>query len=140
ARFRRRYEGHWTWGTRGRNPLQDFVRFNNSSVPPPPPLRDTPTPVTPAGNANVASVALRSDARIDTATLMHYVTVRAGQPLSIRAVQSSIKSLFATGDFRDVHVNTDAVAGGVDVTCLLYTNFRVTEIGFDGLGGADRER
>src|SRR5207244_6774521 len=73
-------------------------------------------------------------------TLIRYVTVKPGQPLSIRAVQSSIKSLYATGDFRDIHVNTGAAPGGVNVTFALYTNFRITDIGFDGLGGADRDR
>src|SRR5207244_9187657 len=80
------------------------------------------------------------DAHIDATALMRYVTVKPGQPLSVRAVQSSIKSLFATGDFRDIHVNADAVPNGVNVTFVLYTNFRVTDITFDGLGGADRDR
>jgi outer membrane protein assembly complex protein YaeT len=139
ARFRRRYEGHWTWGMRGRNPLQDFASFDITTAQPPP-LQEPTTTVTPAGGANVVNVTLKSDARIDTATLQHYVTVKPGQPLSVRAVQSSIKSLYATGDFRDVRVNADPAEGGVNVTFLLYTNFRVTNISFDGLGGADRTR
>lgn len=137
ARFRRRYEGHWTWGSRGRNPLQDF---SATSVSAPPPLQDTPTAVAPADGTNVVSVGLRSDAHIDNDVLMRYVTVKPNQPLSVRAVQASIKNLFATGDFRDVHVNSEPVPGGMNITFLLYTNFRVTDISFDGLGGARRER
>jgi outer membrane protein assembly complex protein YaeT len=137
ARFRRRYAGHWTWGSRGRNPLQDFTV---TAGPAPPPLQDTPTPVAPADGTNVVSVGLRSDARIDNNVLMRYVTVKPNEPLSVRAVQSSIKNLFATGDFRDVHVNSEPAPGGLNITFLLYTNFRVTEISFDGLGGSERER
>ncbi len=139
ARFRRRYEGRWMWGTYGRNPLQDFVSFNAGATPSQP-LQETTTAVTPPAAANVVNIALRSDARIDTATLMRYVTVKAGQPLSVRAVQNSIKSLFATGDFRDIHVDSEPAPGGVNVTFVLFTNFRVTDVRFDGLGGADRER
>jgi outer membrane protein insertion porin family len=139
ARFRRRYEGHWTWGMRGRNPLQDFASFDITTAQPPQ-LQEPTTTVTPAGGANVVNVTLKSDARIDTATLMRYVTVKPGQPLSVRAVQSSIKSLYATGDFRDVRVNADPAQGGVNVTFALYTNFRVTDIRFEGIGGADRTR
>lgn len=139
ARFRRRYEGRWTWGLRGRNPLQDFASFNISTAQPPP-LQEPTTTVTPASGENVMTMTLKSDARIDTATLLRYVTVKPGQPLSVRAVQNSIKNLYATGDFRDVRVNADPVQGGVDVTFVLYTNFRVTDIRFEGLGGADRTR
>ena len=153
ARFRRRYEGYWAWGTRGRNPLELFATFHNGNgngnsngngrgqaAPQMPPEATATTPVAPPQGANVVSVALSSDARIDTSTMLRYVTVKPGQPLSIRAVQNSIKSLFATGDFRDVHVNAQPVAGGVNVMFALFTNFRVTAISFDGLGGADRER
>lgn len=139
ARFRRRYEGHWTWGTRGRTPLQDFVTFAANATPPPP-LQEPTTAVTPANGGKVAAVTLKSDARLDTNALMHYVTVKPGQPLSVRAVQNSIKSLFATGDFRDIRVNADPAPAGTNVTFVLYTNFRVTDISFDGLGGTDRER
>jgi outer membrane protein assembly complex protein YaeT len=138
ARFRRRYEGHWTWGTRGRTPLEGFVTL--PAAAPVPPLAVPTTAVQPANDAKVLGVTLQSDARLDMNALKRYVTVKPGQPLSIRAVQNSIKALFATGDFRDVRVNADPATGGVNVTFALYTNFRVTEIGFDGLGGADRDR
>jgi len=137
ARFRRRYEGRWVWGSRGRNPLQDFTV---TAGPAPPPLQETPTAVAPADGTNVVSVGLRSDARIDNNVLMRYVIVKPNQPLSVRAVQDSIKNLFATSDFRDVHVNAEPVTGGVNVTFILYTNFRVTDISFEGLGGSERER
>jgi outer membrane protein insertion porin family len=140
ARFRRRYEGHWVWGTHGRTELANFASVAPAGAAVPQPLREPTTAVTPANGAKVVAVALHSDARIDTATLMRYVTVKQGQPLSVRAVQNSIKSLFATGDFRDIRVNADPAAGGVNVTFVLFTNFRVTAISFDGLGGADKER
>src|SRR5207244_1282999 len=83
ARFRRRYEGHWAWGTRGRYPLQDFVSVNANTAAAPAPLQETTTAVTPATGANVVNVVLHSDARIDTTTLIRYVAVKPGQPLLI---------------------------------------------------------
>jgi outer membrane protein insertion porin family len=148
ARFRRRYEGHWAWGSRGRNPMALFARLHDiSEAPPPAPPQPQPAPATtaasvvpPATGAPVVSVDFRADRGFDTRVLDQYISVKTGEPLSIRNVQSSIKSLFATGDFRDVRVETAAAPGGVAVTFALFTNFRVAAINFDGLGGADRDR
>jgi translocation and assembly module TamB len=144
ARFRRRYEGHWAWGTRGRNPMALFARFHEVSKSPPPPQQPPDTAasaIPPATGALVTTVDFRSDRRFDTSVLKQYVSVQPGQPLSVRGVQSSIKALFATGDFRDIRVETAAAPGGVvALTFALFTTFRVGDVHFDGLGGADRER
>jgi len=135
ARFRRRYEGHWAWGTYGRNPFgllaQQLPAMTPQPLPPP-----TPT-APPAAGAVVTTIAFQSDAAFDTSVLKQYVAVKAGQPLSLRDVQSSIKSLFATGDFRDIHVEQ---SGGT-VTFILSINYRVGEVRFDGIGGnSERDR
>ncbi|MEA2164326.1 MAG: translocation and assembly module TamB [Thermoanaerobaculia bacterium] len=144
ARFRRRYDGRWAWGSRGRNPLLMFTSFTapNGNVPPPtpPPITMTTTTVTAPSGAIVTSVGFRSDSATDTAAFNQYVSVKAGEPLSTRNVQNSIKSLFATGNFRDIRVDSEPSGNGVAVVFALYTNFRVTSIEFDGLGGSDRDR
>jgi outer membrane protein assembly complex protein YaeT len=136
ARFRRRYEGHWAWGTFGRNPFGFFTGAQAIAPVAAQPLpAPTPTVAPPAG-APVTAIAFQSDAAFDTSVLKQYVVVKTGQPLSLRDVQSSIKSLFATGDFRDVRVEESAAPnGGLAVTFILSINYRIAEVRFDGVGG-----
>jgi outer membrane protein assembly complex protein YaeT len=140
ARFRRRYEAHWTWGGRGKNPLAMFARFHELNAATPAPIQTNEPVTAPPGAPTVISIEFRADAKFDTSVLGQYVSLKAGQPLSKRAVQSSIKGLFATGDFRDVRVDATPAASGVAVTFSLFVNYRVAEIRFDGIRGADRER
>jgi outer membrane protein assembly complex protein YaeT len=142
ARFRRRYDGHWAWGSHGRNPLAMFTSFDTStsSVPAPPPITiATTTVATPAG-AIVTSVGFRADSAVDTSAFNRYVSIKAGEPLSIRNVQASIKSLFATGNFRDIRVDSAPSGNGVAIVFALYTNFRVSAIDSEGLSRPDRDR
>jgi outer membrane protein assembly complex protein YaeT len=143
ARFRRAYEGHWNWGMNGHNPLAMLTSFNTAStagVPAAPPITiPTTTVATPTG-AIVTSVGFHADSGVDTSSFNHYVTVKVGQPLSIRNAQTSVKSLFATGNFRDIRVDSAPSGNGVAVVFELYTNFRVVSIDFDGLNGTDRDR
>jgi outer membrane protein assembly factor BamA len=60
----------------------------------------------------------------------------AGQPVTIRELQSSIKNLFATGNFRDVRVDAAPARAGVVLTFSLYLNYRVGEIKLDGVEAA----
>jgi outer membrane protein assembly complex protein YaeT len=142
ARFRRRYEGHWSWGTQGRNPLALLTSFNTTpaTVPAPPPITLATTTVAPPSGAIVTSVGFNADSGVDTAAFNKYVAVKIGEPLSIRNVQTSVKSLFATGSFRDIRVDSTPKANGVAVIFSLYTNFRISAIDFDGLNGPDRDR
>ena len=138
GRFRRRYEGHWTWGSRGR-PLQRARGEGRSSSSPTVGFAPT-TNVAPPLGAQVVRVSLRADSQVDTSRFKQYVSIHPNEPLTIRAVQNSVRSLFATGDFRDVRVNSANVPGGVALTFELVTNFRVTSIRFDGVNNGDRER
>ena len=142
ARFRRRYDGRWVWGSRGRNPflLLTSSSIAASSVPVPPPISIATTTVAPASGGIVTSVTFRADSSVDTSTFNQYVAVKIGEPLSIRNVQSSIKSLFATGNFRDIRVDSTPSGNGVAVVFALYTNFRVASIELEGLTGPDRDR
>ena len=185
ARFRRRYEGHWTWSGRKQDEVTLFA--SAGAVAAPPKIEEITVPP-PSDAPIVTKIDYRADARFDTNVLSNYVALRVGQPMSLRAVQSSIKSLFATGDFRDVRVESTpsgapengapasagpenpakagapssgpenpakagatsagpetpakagAPSGGVEVTFVLSLNYRVDDVTFDGLHGADRER
>ena len=142
ARFRRRYDGRWAWGTRGRNPFAMLTSFNTStaSVPAPPPITIATTTVAAPAGAIVTSVGFSADSGVDTSAFNQYVAVKVGEPLSIRNVQTSVKSLFATGNFRDIRVDSTPSGNGLGVVFALYTNFRVSSIDFDGLSGPDRDR
>ncbi|MCU1246016.1 MAG: outer membrane protein assembly factor BamA, partial [Acidobacteria bacterium] len=149
ARFRRRYQGHWTWGGRGQpvtlaaslGPITGEVAPQAPATTPPtatPPA--PPSTEVPSDGARIVSIGYRADAGFDTSILRQYLQLAAGQPLAIRAVQSSIKSLFATGDFRDIRVESEPVAGGVAVTFVLSLNYRIGDLTFDGLRGTTRDR
>ncbi|HEY2322548.1 MAG TPA: translocation/assembly module TamB domain-containing protein, partial [Thermoanaerobaculia bacterium] len=141
ARYRRRFAGQWHWsGASGTpvtmvaslGPLEGAVLNVDKQEPPP--------PVPPTGPV-VARVTYRADANFDTSLLGKYISVIPGRPLSLRDVQSSIKSLYGSGDFRDIHVETNPAENDqVEVVFVLSINYRITEIKFDGLGGADRDR
>jgi outer membrane protein insertion porin family len=68
------------------------------------------------------------------------VTLAPGQPVTIRELQSSIKNLFATGNFRDVRVDATNADGGVVLTFALFLNYRVDEIELEGIPRRDRSR
>ena len=137
ARFRRRYEGHWSWGGSREKEVTLFASMGNVAAPPKveeitvPPPSDAPI---------VTKIDYRADARFDTKLLENYVALKVGQPMSLRNTQASIKSLFATGDFRDVRVESTPSEGGVDVTIVLSLNYRVASLTFEGLHGKERER
>jgi len=141
GRFRRRYNGRWTFGSRraGVNAsasLTPIAAEQQTTILLPP-----GEGARPAGQGRVVkSITFRSDGRFDTSTLSQYISVKPGEPLSIRAVQSSIKSIFATGDFRDVRVESAEEADGVALTFALFLNYRVGGIDFDGIHGSDRAR
>lgn len=145
ARFRRRYNGYWTWGHRGEPDLASAVSFQKPQAPASrnelPATSDPAAAVPPPTGPVVATVSFRADGNFDTSALEHFVSVRVGQPLSIRDVQSSIKNLFATANFRDVRVNsTSNAAGTTDVVFTLSLNYRVGDINFDGMGEGDKKR
>lgn len=150
ARFRRRYEAHWEWGEDERD--QDFATaavVRASGLPPAEGRPEPPTtPVPPvtlvnpkaADGAVIAQINFRADARFDTTMLEDDVTLKPGQPVTIRDLQTSIKNLFGTGNFRDVRVDSQSTAGGVVLTFALFLNFRIDEIELAGIGGRDQNR
>ena len=145
ARFRRRYSGQWTFGGRGKNPLALFAGLRpmedvEQAPPPAPPPPTPPSTQVPADGVLITGINYVTDARFATDTLGQYVALKVGQPLSIRAEQSTIKALFATGDFRDIRIDATPDGAGVAITIRLFLNYRIGRIIFTGLHGSDRSR
>src|SRR5207253_5768614 len=111
-----------------------------TTVPIPPPITIATTTVAPPAGAIVTSVGFRADSGVDTSTFNQLVAVKVGEPLSLRNVQTSVKSLFATGNFRDIRVDSTPSGNGAAVVFALYTNFRISSADFACLSGADRDR
>jgi outer membrane protein insertion porin family len=157
VRFRRRYEGHWTLGLHG---LRDTLGIKTETAPlattavvatasttaPAAPTPAAPAPVnssTSAANAKVDGqpvklISVRTDSPFNMEHLHTLIALKPNEPLTIRGVQSSIKSLFATGDFRDIRADVEPVPGGVAITFILSLNYRVGDINFEGLSVRER--
>jgi len=158
ARFRRRYEAHWNFGLADENKFASGAVLTRAgsagasrpaasaaavttaevAVPPPPPV----TTVNPRASSDrpIAQINLRADARFDTSAVAQEVTLKPGQLVTIRELQSSIKNLFATGNFRDVRVDAATSDTGVVLTFSLYLHYRIVEVVIEGLERADRTR
>lgn len=141
GRFRRRYQGHWFSGARREEavaaaPAGEGELLVTEGAPQATP--EAPSIEPPAQTLErpiVASVGYQADAPIlldRVRAITEPLTV--GEPMDLREVQSAIKALYATGDFSDVRLDAaPAAAGGVDLRFLLFVNYRVGEIAFDGL-------
>lgn len=144
ARFRRRYEAHWQFGD-GRD--DDFATAatttgtgtTGTAARPPAPAVTTVNPDA-ADDAPIAQINFRADAGFDTNAVANEVTLKPGQTVSIRELQSSIKNLYATGNFRDIRVDAARTAEGVVLTFSLYLHYRVGDIEIVGLLRGDRTR
>jgi outer membrane protein insertion porin family len=148
ARFRRRYEAHWSFG----DDEEDFATAatlttaDGTTTPAGPTAPTTPAPpvttVNPgaADNALITEIRFRADAGFDTTTIAQEVTLEPGRAVSVRELQSSIKNLFATGNFRDIRVDAAPVAGGVVLTFSLYLHYRIDDIAINGIERGDRTR
>ena len=141
ARFRRRYEAHWELGRgtkttsprRHRSPAAPATAAPAAPVIAPAAALTTVDPDA-AGDAPIAQINFRADAGFDTSAVAQEVTLKPGQPVTIRELQSSIKNLFATGNFRDIRVDATRNGDGVVLTFSLYLHYRVGDIVFDRTG------
>lgn len=148
ARFRRRYDAHWTWGDDER--AEDFATgatlvedgrsrpSAQAGLPAPPPVTAVNTAA--ADGALISQINFRADARFDTTAVADDITLKPGQPVTMRDLQTSIKTLFSTGNFRDVRVDSQRVGDGVVLTFSLFLNYRVGDIEFTGITGRERNR
>lgn len=145
ARFRRRYDAHWEFG---RDEEEDFATSATVTTATgrdaPSQAGETPAPRTTAvdpraaDNRPIAQINFRADAPFDTTAVAQSVTLKPGQTVSIRELQSSIRSLYGTGNFRDVRVDATPGPEGVVLTFSLFLNYRVGEIFVEGIRGSER--
>jgi outer membrane protein insertion porin family len=141
ARFRRRYDAHWEFG--GDEP--EMATASTAAGPVASSAAAAIPPVT-AVNAEAAADTLVSqinfvaDSAFDTEAVAREVTLAAGDIVTIRELQSSIKNLFSTGNFRDVRVDAAPSASGVVLTFALFLHYRIDDIEIAGLGRQEENR
>ncbi len=144
ARFRRRYDGRWTWGGRGSRNAEIFAlgKIADAVTPAaaiPAPATTAVAPV-PAGS-RVGEVRFRADGGFDTSVLAEHVTFKTGDMLTRRALQESVKALHATGNFRDIRIDSTASGNGNSiVTFTLSLNYRIDKITYEGVTGSNKRR
>ncbi|HVE72632.1 MAG TPA: outer membrane protein assembly factor BamA [Thermoanaerobaculia bacterium] len=150
ARFRRRYDAHWRFGSEeDEGDFATSATLTTAGEAAPASAAHAPAAPLPAVTAVntraaddrlIARVEFRADARFDTTAMASEVTLKPGQPVTIRELQSSVKNLYATGNFRDVRVDSVPAEGGVALTFALLLNYRVDEINVEGIPRRDRTR
>jgi outer membrane protein assembly complex protein YaeT len=145
ARFRRRYTAQWTWGDRGRQteevfPLEsvaEAVSGDDVRVAPLPP----PTRVAPLEPGLVLrDLDVRADGAFETQPLRDLIDIEPGDVVTRRALQSAIRALYATGNFRDVRVEGERTNGTVDLTFALSIHYRIGNIDIEGVTGPNMRR
>ncbi|HEX7707137.1 MAG TPA: translocation/assembly module TamB domain-containing protein [Thermoanaerobaculia bacterium] len=151
ARVRRQYEAHWRIRDEERQFAQAAVMVPSgtqagemaaaaSAVATAPLPAVTAVDPLAARDQLIERIVFRADAAFETSALTDEVPLRSGEPLTIKGVQSSIRNLFGTGNFRDIRVDASPGDNGVVVTFSLYLHYRVGEIEIEGLGRTDRTR
>ena len=85
---------------------------------------------------NVRQIAVSGSERIEEATVVSYMDLKIGDPLDDAAVDRALKSLFGTGLFADVQVES---AGGGVVQVSVVENPIINQIGFEGNDKIDDE-
>ena len=65
--------------------------------------------------AVIGQIRVTGNQRIDAETVKHYLTLKAGQRYDAAKADESVKALFATGLFRDVHLRREGNAVVVEI-------------------------
>ncbi|MBI3760136.1 MAG: outer membrane protein assembly factor BamA [Deltaproteobacteria bacterium] len=76
----------------------------------------------------IQRIMVRGTQRIEAGTVLSYMSVRVGEPYDDRAVDRSLKTLFATGLFADVKIDWD----GVTMTVNVVENPIINQVEFEG--------
>ena len=79
----------------------------------------------------VSEIRFVADSQFDAEPLRDLVAIEPGEPLSIEDLQSSIKALFGSGNFRDVRVDAERVGEMLVITFNLSLHYRVGEISYE---------
>jgi outer membrane protein insertion porin family len=70
----------------------------------------------------VQSLSVQGNKRVDDSTVLYYIKTEIGQPLSRQQIRKDIEQIYDLGQFKDIQVDTQNVAGGLEVV------FKVVEI------------
>ncbi len=83
----------------------------------------------------IQSIKVEGNERIETGTILSYLVVQAGQPFSQEELDRSLKTLYATGLFRDVTLHRE----GDTLVVVVKENPIVNRISFEGNHAAKDE-
>lgn len=81
-----------------------------------------------AAQGMVREIRVEGSERVEPATVMSYMDLKVGDPMSREALDASLKSLFATGLFADVTLSQE----GDTVVVSVIENPVINEIAFEG--------
>lgn len=142
ARFRRRYDAHWELGgDRDEDYARSAVMTTGGAAAPAAPAPPvTSVSAHAAVGQTIAQIEFRADAPFDTTTIAQDVTLKPGQAITLRELQSSIKNLYATGNFRDIRVDAAAGPNGTTLTFALFLNYRVGRVEVAGAKRREQSR
>lgn len=85
-------------------------------------------PASAQEGGRIREVVVTGNQRVERATIESYLTVRRGDPFSARALDESLKNLFATGLFEDVRVRRD----GDRLVIEVVENPIINRVAFEG--------
>lgn len=80
----------------------------------------------------ITSVTIRGQKRIELQAIEGRLTLKANDRYTADALREQVKTLYATGYFEDVQVETEPGQGGVAVVFVVREKPFITEIVFDG--------
>ncbi|MGI4747338.1 MAG: outer membrane protein assembly factor BamA [Janthinobacterium lividum] len=99
------------------------------------PLQHRSGVVPVATGGTIQAIRIKGNERIETGTILSYLVVQAGEPFNQEELDRSLKTLYATGLFRDVTLHRD---GGTLLVTVI-ENPIVNRISFEGNHGAKDE-
>ena len=70
----------------------------------------------------VETIEVRGNKRVDDSTILYYIKTEVGEPLSRIQIRKDIEQIYSLDQFKDIQVETEEVAGGLNVI------FKVEEI------------
>jgi outer membrane protein insertion porin family len=81
---------------------------------------------------NITAVKVKGNRRIEAATIMQAVQVKAGELLDRDKVDADIRAIYKLGHFRDVQAQIEKTTGGVDLDYVVQERPVVREIKVEG--------
>jgi outer membrane protein insertion porin family len=93
-------------------------------------------PASAQTRGTVSDIVVTGNQRIEPATVISYLTLAVGDPITDAAVNDSVRRLFETGLFRDAAVTVD----GGRLTVRVAENPTINRIAFEGNSALDDEQ